>query len=288
MPSPAQIVIEFGGSDALVEEGMGEVYWLASVTTLAEALAKGIEYANWRRNYMARGVFILGARASLVTIPPVSDSTRLLLEGTDAGGTGGDERRDILASGLLYRCKSADGTAKGNRTYRGFTDEAIRYTAAGQESEPPFIAAFTLALRDKLSSLGFGLNALSRDPAVTLPKPIPSLVVVDGVLTGFTATGAGGVAGYTAGGKINVKGAKGPRAALVNGRYNIAQIADDVISVTPQKTIPQGFVYVAGSGSTYLRVPSYPVIEQVQFQRFATKQTGNSPSRRRSRQRRVA
>ena len=286
MPGPAQIVIEFGGVDVRTSEGIGETFYLNSVTDLTAALATALAYAEWRREWLARGLFIVAVRASMIQTPPVSDSVPLTLEG-NLTLTSGDQDRDNLASGLLFRCKDQSGTARGNRFFRGFADVFTDYDAAGQEIIYPAVDEFKTSLLTKTTTLGLALKALSRDAAVTFPKIVTAVTLDGATLTGVTATGAGAQAGYDVGERINITGARGSRASVVNGVYRILNKVGDVLSLWPNKTVPQGFVYTPSSARTNLRVPSYPTITQALFVRFGTHQVGNARNRRRSRKRRV-
>jgi len=286
MPA-CQIVIEISGVDPLISEGLGETFYVASVSNIAAGVAIANNYAEWRRTWLAKGLFITSARASLIQQPPVSDSVPLNLVGNDSN-TSGDTDRDLLSSGLMFRCKDATGAAKGTRFFRGFQDDYVDYNAIGQEiTANANIINFRDGLLSKTTTLGLGLRSLSRNAAVTFPKPITALTIDGSTLTGFTATGLGAQAGYELNETITVKGARGTRAGVVNGVYRIVSKSTDTIGVTPNKTLPLGFTYILGSARTYLRVPEYPVITQAQFVRFGARQVGNARNRRRSRRRRV-
>lgn len=286
MAGPCKIEIIFSGADHKVSEGLGETYHLNSVADVDTALGIANNYAEWRRTFLARGLFISTLRASMIADPIISASITISIEGNSTG-TGGNLNRDQLTSGFLIKCQTLDRAYKGNRIYRGFPDGYVQYDAAGQEVEAGLFGTFLNALLTKTVTLGLALKSLSKDPAIAKPKVISAVTVVAGHITDITAVGAGAEAQYGVGERITVTGAKGSGGYAVNGVYRIMAKAGDVLSIFPQPATSQGFVYVGGSARTALRIPSYPTIARGDLVRYASRQVGKKSSGRRGRYARV-
>lgn len=280
MPSPAKIEIHFVGRDPLIGEGISEIYHVASVSGIPEGISIGVTYAEWRRTWVAKGLAICGVSVSLIQKPVISNLTTTFLSG-NADLQGSTNRRDLMSCGYYYLCRSADWLYKSKRCYRCFPDTVITYADDGSELISGAMNGFRDDLVSKTTSLGLGMKSISKDPAISLPKPIASLVVVAGVMTGVVATGTDVAPGYEEGERITITGCKGTNAGRINGVYRIVGKNASTLSLLPQLTIPQGFVYVGGSGQVQLRIPSYPVIGGAEFVRFSSRETGAAPFTRR-------